>query len=105
MRIEQVLLVPGHGGHYNDDLDAIRAGANRDGYFYTGAPLASGFSRVREPAEAFSIVLLLETMVRLQPATRSVWRTQPPGAAVAGCGLRSRWPSWNRCDRRSPEHR
>lgn len=60
MRIEKSVVVKARGGYYNEDLDAIRAGARRDGYFYEGEPQASGFTSIRQPSEAFSIVLLLD---------------------------------------------
>lgn len=60
MRIEKALVVEARGGHYNDDLDAIRAGARRDGYFFEDPPQAPGFTSIRQPSEAFSIVLVLD---------------------------------------------
>ena len=60
MRIERALAVPGSGGYFNEDLEAIRAGAPKDGFFYVGSPLSEGFTRIKEPSEAISIVLLLE---------------------------------------------
>ncbi len=60
MRIEKAIVIPARGGYYNEDLDAIRAGAQRDGYFYKEKPRAAGFTSIRQPSEAFSIVLLLD---------------------------------------------
>lgn len=70
MRIEQAVVVPARGGHYNEDLQAIRAGAQRDGYLYPGTPQAPGFDAIRQPSEAFSLILRLEG-----------------GATVAGDGM------------------
>ncbi|MDE0220151.1 MAG: methylaspartate ammonia-lyase [Spirochaetaceae bacterium] len=70
MRIEQAVVVPARGGHYNEDLQAIRAGAHRDGYLYPGTPQAPGFDAIRQPSEAFSLILRLEG-----------------GATVAGDGM------------------
>ena len=47
MRIEKALVVPAWGGYFNDDLAAIRAGAKKDGFTYTGEPVTPGFSQVR----------------------------------------------------------
>ena len=63
MQIEKALIVPARGGYYNEDLEAIRAGAQRDGYFYTDKPQAPGFTLIRQPSEAFSVVLLLDSGV------------------------------------------
>ena len=60
MRIEKAIVIPARGGYYNEDLEAIRAGAQRDGYFYEEKPRAPGFTSIRQPSEAFSIVLLLD---------------------------------------------
>lgn len=58
--IQAVLAVPGLGGFYVDDLQAIKAGrAAPDGMFLIGTPITPGFARIREPAEAVSILLLL----------------------------------------------
>jgi len=54
------LAVPVMGGYFNDDLAAILAGAKRDGFFYDGVPVTPGFSSIRQPSEAVSIVLLLD---------------------------------------------
>lgn len=60
MRIEKALAVPARGGYFNDDLEAIRAGARRDGFVYSDPPQAPGFTSIRQPTEAASIVLLLD---------------------------------------------
>ena len=70
MRIEQAMVVAARGGHYNEDLQAIRAGAERDGYLYLGEPQAPGFTAIRQPSEAFSLILRLDC-----------------GATVAGDGM------------------
>jgi methylaspartate ammonia-lyase len=59
LHIERVLIADAFGGFYNDDQLAIRAGAQRDGFFYTGAPRTPGFRSIREPARALSIGLAL----------------------------------------------
>ncbi|MGC4109908.1 MAG: methylaspartate ammonia-lyase [Nocardioides sp.] len=60
MRVERVLAVPGLGTHSNDDQAAIKAGAKRDGYFYTGTPLTTGYRRVRQASQSLQVLLLLE---------------------------------------------
>lgn len=57
--IERVVIADAFGGFYNDDQLAIRAGARRDGFFYTGDPRTLGFRSIREPARALSIGLML----------------------------------------------
>jgi methylaspartate ammonia-lyase len=60
MRIERALAVPARGGYFNEDLDAIRAGAARDGFVFVGEPVSPGFDRINQPSEAVSIVLVLD---------------------------------------------
>jgi methylaspartate ammonia-lyase len=57
--IESVRAVPTLGGFFFDDQRAIKAGATRDGFDYDGDPATPGFDRVRQPAEAVSVVLEL----------------------------------------------
>ncbi len=60
MIITDVLCVPARAGFFVDDQSAIRAGAVRDGFRYTGAAVTPGFRTIRQPGEAVSILLLLE---------------------------------------------
>ncbi|MFI6153005.1 methylaspartate ammonia-lyase [Kitasatospora sp. NPDC051170] len=60
MKVSDVVLVPGLGGFFHDDLAAIRGGAVADGQWYRGRPVTSGFSSVRTPARALGIGLRLE---------------------------------------------
>lgn len=59
LRIDRVIIADAFGAFYNDDQLAIRAGAERDGLFYIGAPRTPGFRHIREPARALSIGLVL----------------------------------------------
>lgn len=59
LAIQDVAAVPVAGGYFFDDQAAIRAGAARDGARYLGAPLTPGFTEVREPAEAVSVLVQL----------------------------------------------
>ena len=60
MRVTRVLTVRVQGGFFTDDQAAIRAGAVRDGFGYAGSPVTRGFARVRQPAEALSVLLELD---------------------------------------------
>ena len=59
LHIVDVVAVPITGAYYFDDQAAIRAGARRDGQTYTGVPLTPGFERIRQPATAVSVLLVL----------------------------------------------
>lgn len=60
MRIVDVVAVPGRTGFFADDQAAIRAGAEHDGFDYAGDALTPGFSRIRQPGESLSILLVLD---------------------------------------------
>jgi methylaspartate ammonia-lyase len=60
MRISDVIFACGEGAFYNDDQPAVKRGAARDGFFYTGQPLTPGFTQVRTPAPVVGIGLVLE---------------------------------------------
>lgn len=60
MKIKKVIVAEGYGGFFWDDQAAIKTGAQRDGFFYQGSPLTSGFEAIRVPSECLSILLLLE---------------------------------------------
>lgn len=59
-RVAEVLAVPVRGGFFADDQAAIRAGAQHDGFGYVGPPLTPGFTAIRQPGEALSVVLVLD---------------------------------------------
>jgi methylaspartate ammonia-lyase len=61
MLIRDVLFAPGSAGHFHIDVKAIGAGAAvADGFNWKGAAMTPGFSRIVEPAESLSILLVLE---------------------------------------------
>jgi methylaspartate ammonia-lyase len=60
VRVSDVLLAAGQAAFTNDDQEAIRSGRPRDGFFYGGAPQTAGFRRVRQAADALSIILVLD---------------------------------------------
>jgi len=59
VKIVDVIAVPVRTGFYRDDQAAIRAGASHDGFLYTGSSLTPGFTAVREPGIAVSVMLVL----------------------------------------------
>jgi methylaspartate ammonia-lyase len=59
VKIVDVICVSGRTGFYRDDQMAIRAGAEYDGFLYTGTPVTPGFSSVREPGESVSVMIML----------------------------------------------
>ena len=58
--VVDVITVPVRTGFYADDQAAIRAGASRDGFRYIGEPLTPGFTSIRQPGEALSVLLVLD---------------------------------------------
>jgi methylaspartate ammonia-lyase len=60
MKIVGVLTQPVRTGFFADDQAAIRAGAEHDGFGYAGAAITAGFSAIRQPGDALSVLLLLE---------------------------------------------
>jgi methylaspartate ammonia-lyase len=60
MKIVDVLTVPVRGGFFADDQAAIRAGADHDGFGYAGAARTPGFTSIRQPAQALSVLLVLD---------------------------------------------
>ena len=60
MKIVDVICVPVRTGFYRDDQAAIRAGAKHNGFLYDGEPLTPGFTSIREPGFAVSVMLVLE---------------------------------------------
>ena len=59
VHIESVTAVPVVGGYFFDDQRAIKRGAVRDGFSYSGAPETDGFERIRQPSEALSVLIEL----------------------------------------------
>lgn len=60
-RITQVIAVPAVGAYYVEDLAALQARPTALPDRYTADPVTPGFRRVREPAEALSVGLVLST--------------------------------------------
>lgn len=60
MKIVDVLCSESKTGFYFDDQKAIKQGAKHDGFFYTGKPVTTGFTAVRQAGEAISVMFILE---------------------------------------------
>ena len=59
-RIVDIVMTAGRTGFFADDQQAIRAGAQQDGFTYPGTPMTAGFSSIRQPGESLSILLVLD---------------------------------------------
>ena len=57
---KKVLATDGFSGFWNDDNEAIKRGAEQDGFAYKGKPVTPGFKAIRQPARSVSIILILE---------------------------------------------
>jgi methylaspartate ammonia-lyase len=57
--IAHVDFVPGFSSFYFDDQQAIKAGAQQDGFVYAGPAATPGFRAVRQAGECVSVVLTL----------------------------------------------
>src|SRR5437868_12182705 len=60
MKITNVCFTAGLSAFYFDDQAAIKAGALRDGFTYTGKAQTPGFTAIRRPGEIISVLLQLE---------------------------------------------
>lgn len=60
-KITHILAVPTLGAYYYDDLAALQANPMPISRRYTAKPVTPGFRHVREPAEAVSVGLVLDT--------------------------------------------
>ncbi|WP_312415535.1 methylaspartate ammonia-lyase [Pseudescherichia sp.] len=60
MKIKQALFTAGYSSFYFDDQQAIKNGAGHDGFIYTGQPVTSGFTSVRQAGECVCVQLILE---------------------------------------------
>ena len=60
VRIADLLAVPATAAYFCDDQAAIKADAVADGLAYHGTPVTPGFTAIRSPAAAVSVLLVLE---------------------------------------------
>jgi methylaspartate ammonia-lyase len=58
--IEALDLVVTESAFFRDDQAAILAGAARDGFFYDGTAMTPGFTGIREPGQALTVLLYLD---------------------------------------------
>jgi len=59
-RVRRVIAVQGLGGFWNDDNEAIKRGAESDGFAYKGKPVTPGFTSIRQPAQTVGITFMLD---------------------------------------------
>ncbi|MFH0848709.1 MAG: methylaspartate ammonia-lyase [archaeon] len=59
-KVKKILATQGLGGFWNDDNEAIKRGAEQDGFAYRGKPITPGFETIRQPAVSVSIMLILD---------------------------------------------
>jgi methylaspartate ammonia-lyase len=60
MKITKVICSSGLTGFYFDDQKAMKSGAKANGALYLGSPVTEGFSRIRQPGESISVLIVLE---------------------------------------------
>jgi len=61
MRVKKIIATDGLGGFWNDDNEAIKRGAEPDGFTYKGKPVTPGFTAIRQPSKAVSVILVLDS--------------------------------------------
>lgn len=59
LEIARICLVPGVGGYWSQDQAAVQMGAEVDGFFFVGEPVTPGFEAIREPSDAYCVLLEL----------------------------------------------
>lgn len=59
LKVKKVIATDGLGGFWNDDNEAIKRGAEPDGFTYRGEPVTPGFTAIRQPSKAVCIILVL----------------------------------------------
>ena len=60
MKVKKVICSKALTGFYMDDKQAIKAGAKSDGFVYKGEPVTPGFTSIRQPGVAVSVMFVLE---------------------------------------------
>lgn len=60
MKVKKVLCTKCMTGFYMDDKEAIKRGAQEDGFVYKGEPATKGFRTIRQPGQAVSVMFVLE---------------------------------------------
>lgn len=59
-KIDRILATDGLGGFWNDDNEAIKRGAEPDGFTYKGKPVTPGFTAIRQPSKAVPLILFMD---------------------------------------------
>ncbi|KAF0483851.1 methylaspartate ammonia-lyase [Gigaspora margarita] len=59
-KIEKVICAIGCSGYIHRDFEAIKNGAEQNGFIHMGNPVLPGFKRIDEPGTIISIILKLE---------------------------------------------
>ena len=57
--IADIRLGAGIAGFWVQDQPAVQTGAQRDGFFYEGEPVSPGFREIKEPSQAYCVMLRL----------------------------------------------
>lgn len=60
MKIKDIVCSKSRTGFFFDDQRAIKSHALKDGESYKGDPVTEGFTHIRQPGEAVSIMIILE---------------------------------------------
>ncbi|GLS34938.1 methylaspartate ammonia-lyase [Mesorhizobium tianshanense] len=60
MKIDRVVCSVGRSGYFHIDFAALRSGVTSDGFIYDGEPQTPGFTKIVEPADAISVMLVLD---------------------------------------------
>ena len=60
MKVKKVICTEIMTGFYMDDKEAIKRGAEEDGFIYKGEPVTPGFKHIRQPGVAVSVMFVLE---------------------------------------------
>jgi methylaspartate ammonia-lyase len=61
MKISEIVTSVGFSGYFNMDYKAIRSrGPELDGFIYPGEPMTAGFTAIKQPGEAVSVMLILD---------------------------------------------
>lgn len=60
VKVKKVLCSEIMTGFYMDDKEAIKRGAEEDGFVYKGKPVTPGFHSIRQPGQAVSVMFVLE---------------------------------------------
>lgn len=60
MKVKKVICSKIMTGFYMDDKEAIKRGAEPDGFVYKGEPVTKGFKTIRQPGQAVSVMFVLE---------------------------------------------